>query len=350
MVLTGQQSDAGVYLASTVIHTTGIILLLQYLFMRNPTCPHCHMNMLPAPASGSTERKSGRRGLLRPKLTPPASQRNSRNNSGSTELPKSSGIATVASIENLLPPHRLSNAFEVPSRSSMEETRRTFGNDYPLPVQSPDFMKPGSISSTFAQSPSPVPVEDTFESPGTLSPTRSPYSFTPPSTDRPSSQGVAKSPGFPPKANGSRPGSASQGPGDRLKRSGMSDARPLSSRPPSYHPSPMPKRPSTSPFYSTVPSPKSTPSSKRWSNDPKGYTTAAGYTSFNPTSFNSTCQMESPTSELPFSMSYETTHTEEGALADAQSTVAQDGSFRTITPAPVVPLNPNNKYRESHGL
>src|SRR2546423_7476461 len=153
MVLTGQQCDAGIYLASTVIHTTGIILLLQYLFMRNPTCPHCHTSMLPAPVTGGKERKSGRRGLLRPKLTPPASQRNSRNNSNnSTEIPKSAGIATVTSVENLLPPHRLSNAFEVPSRPSMEETRRPSGTKYQRPVQIQDFMKPGSSSSKFTSS------------------------------------------------------------------------------------------------------------------------------------------------------------------------------------------------------
>ena len=338
MVLTGQQSDAGIYLASTVIHTTGIILLLQYLFMRNPTCPHCHTSMLPAPVTGGKERKSGRRGLLRPKLTPPASQRNSRNNSNnSTEIPKSAGIATVTSVENLLPPHRLSNAFEVPSRPSMEETRRPSGTEYQRPVQIQDFMKPGSSSSKFTSSSSrqtPVPAEDRFRSLDVVSPTRSRDSFTLPAGERCSSQTAAsaKPIGFVPTANTSRPTQLS-------KLGGVSGTRPSSSRPPSYHPTPIPNRPSTSPIYSTAPSPKSTSSPKRWSNDPKGYASAAGYTSFNPTR-----EMDSLNSEAPSPMSYENTTMEESVPADLQSTVAEDGSFRTVTPAPVAPLNFNNKY------
>ena len=54
-----------VYLSSIFIHTTGIVLFLQYLFLRNPICPHCHLSRQPGPNVPASPTVIHRRGILR---------------------------------------------------------------------------------------------------------------------------------------------------------------------------------------------------------------------------------------------------------------------------------------------
>ena len=65
MIAMSHSSTIVVYLSSIFIHTTGIVLLLQYLFLRNPICPHCHLSRQRQPNVPVSPTVIHRRGILR---------------------------------------------------------------------------------------------------------------------------------------------------------------------------------------------------------------------------------------------------------------------------------------------
>jgi hypothetical protein len=375
MILARTQSDTGIYVASVVIHTTGIILLLQYLLLRNPICPHCHQSLLPGPAELVAEGDAYRQGVLRPKLKSPTSERESPKSSDSdgyftreSMQPSISGISpsenkqSTAGGWDVPRPASQATVIAIPreSRASMvsqTETARPPSNSSmgPASFNSEDRRRRIKIPQLFdrpisshrrasrnADRPLSFPVRSDSDVPPSSKVMEAPEhrNSVPQLDSNDSSRQVPSTYVQPP--NNSRPRTENLSPEQDTE---IVEKRPATSRPPSLTPLVSPGvRPSTAPAYSHVSAAQGT--NHTWRSlsrplDPILESSDSPYVAHEHESQtpDDNTQNEVEREILHYLGDWNSVAVEDEAhttvsIDDHLSTVTEDGSYRTATPGP----------------